>query len=167
MIWLCLGGGLRIGEACSMPIGRVIAGEASVLIEKNLAKSDKSRRSYIMEQAMVYVRSYLATRPNAQPHEALFPSRSGKGNMTANWGSRLVKQLLLDAGITGASSQSFRRTHANNARRAGVDVLTIKEQLGHQHLNTTAEYLSVSDRERRTTVAQLRFGAEPTISTPA
>lgn len=156
LIWLCLGGGLRIGEACSMLIGRV-ASDGSVLVERSLAKTRKSRRSHLTPQAQKHLQAYLATRPNAAPHEPLFPSRSGGGCMRANWGVRLVDGLLRAAGIQGASSHSLRRSHANTLRRNGVDLTVIQGQLGHHNLNTTAIYMSTSEVERSVAVSRIKF----------
>lgn len=162
LTWLCLGAGLRISEACSMTVGR-LANDGSVLVEKSRSKSSRSRRCYVMPQALVFIRAYLATRPSAGADEPLFPSHTTGGFMTANYGVKLADKLFEKAGIVGATSHSLRRTFANNARRKLVDVVTIKEQLGHKWLNTTAEYLSVADTERAITIGSTEFALHPSL----
>lgn len=151
LVWLCVGAGLRVGEACTMNIGHV-GTDGSVLVEGSRAKSRRSRRCYIAPRAAEYLGAYLATRPNAGHSEPLFPSQKGGGHMTANSGVHLVVRLMSAAGIQGASSHSLRRTHANTARRQGVDILIVQRQLGHARINTTAEYLSASEAERRAAI---------------
>jgi integrase/recombinase XerD len=157
LLWLCIGGGLRVGESCSLTVGR-FGSDGSVLIEKSLAKSGRSRRCYVAPRALEYVRAYLATRSDLHPAAPLFPSRSGGGCMTANWGVRLVARLFEAAGIQGATSHSLRRTHANTLNRSGTNILVIQGQLGHRRLNTTAEYLSVSETERSRALSGVHFG---------
>lgn len=156
LLWLCIGAGLRVGEACSLTIGR-IGSDGSVLIERSRAKSKKSRRCFVAPRAKTYVLEYLATRPNARPEEPLFPSNHGGGHMTANWGVRLVKELFEAAGIVGATSHSLRRTHANTVYRQCLDVLVIQGQLGHASLDTTVRYLDTSAVKRSGVVANIKF----------
>lgn len=155
LIWLCLGGGLRIGEACSMTRAR-LGSDGSVLVEASLAKSGRSRRCYLTPQATRHLKVYLDSRKD-DTSEALFPSRSGGGCMTANWGVRLVERLLEEAGIVGASSHSLRRTHANTCRRNGIDITIISSQLGHSSLSTTAMYLSSSAVEKSAALNRIKF----------
>jgi integrase/recombinase XerD len=159
LIWICLGAGLRVGEAVTMTVGRV--GPDYVVVEKSRAKGGETRRTFMTPQAIAHVQAYLATRGAPGPNEALFPSRQGGGTMRPNWGVRLVEKLFVHAGIHGATSHSLRRSHANTLRRNGVDIVTIKEQLGHAHLNTTALYLAVTDAERADALKSIVFGGAP------
>lgn len=129
----------------------------AVRVEKSRAKGKESRWCRLAPTAVKHLQAYLATRPDAAPHEALFPSRKGGACMRPNWGVRLVDGLLEAAGIQGASSHSLRRSHANTLRRAGVDLTIIQGQLGHQDLATTAEYLSASEVEAEAALDRIKF----------
>jgi integrase/recombinase XerD len=153
LVWLCLGAGLRVSEACTAKIGH-LGSDGSVVIEKWSTKGKATRRCFISPVAITHIEAYLATRPDAGADEPLFPSRQG-GHFSANWGVHLVDQLFTVAGIKGASSHSLRRTHANALNRVGVNVTIIQGQLGHKHLSTTAVYLNPSETERAQEVARV------------
>jgi len=156
LVWLCLGGGLRVSEAVHMRREHV-SSDGSVLVEGSTAKSRETRRVWLTPQARKHLAAYLLERGSAPASAPLFPSRSGGGHMHPNWACRLVDGLLKAAGVDGATSHSLRRTHANTLRRQGVDVVVIKDQLGHASLATTAAYLSASALERAETLARIRF----------
>lgn len=158
LVWLCLGGGLRVGEACSLLIGHC-ASDGSILIERSRAKSKKSRRVYLSGQALIHFQNWLATRPNAEPSQPVFPSRKGQGCMTACWASRLVDGLMGAAGVFGASSHSLRRSHANGLRRQGTDIMVISHQLGHASIEVTGRYLQLSPAEHKEQVERLKLTA--------
>ena len=64
----------------------------------------------------------------------------------------MVKKNLLAAGLdpTQYSSHKLRHTAATLMLQNGVDVRTLQEVLGHEHLNTTQIYTHVDNAELRT-----------------
>ena len=58
---------------------------------------------------------------------------------------KLVKKHLLNAGLDAEhlSSHKLRHTAATLMLKNGVDVRTLQEILGHEHLNTTQIYTHV------------------------
>ncbi len=61
---------------------------------------------------------------------------------------RMVKRRLKDAGLpVRLSPHSFRVTTATLLLDAGVDIIKVKELLGHRHVTTTQIY----DKRRRST----------------
>jgi integrase/recombinase XerD len=155
LVWLCLGGGLRIGEACSLRLVD-LASDGSVLVEASRAKSQRSRRVYLVPEARKHLAAWLAERPS-DAGAALFLGRDRAGGLHPNWAVQHVQALLRAAGIAGATSHSLRRTHANTLRRHGVDLVVIQGQLGHASLSTTAVYMGASEVERASAVARIRF----------
>lgn len=156
LIWLCLGGGLRVGEACTLT-HRCVGSDGSILVERSKSKSGKSRRVYLSPQAQTHLRAYLATMPIAAPSSPLFPRPGERSCLRPSDGVRLLARLLRAANATCATSHSLRRTHANTLRRAGVDMVVIQGQLGHSSLATTAAYLSVSCTETASALEKIRF----------
>ena len=69
----------------------------------------------------------------------------------------MVKNTLLKAGLDREkySSHKLRHTAATLMLQNGVDVRTLQEILGHEHLNTTQIYTHVDN-------AELRMAAEAT-----
>jgi integrase/recombinase XerD len=155
LVWLCLGGGLRIGEASSLRLADV-ASDGSVLVEASRAKSGRSRRVYLAPEARKHLAAWLDERP-ADSGPALFPGRDRSGGLHPNWAVQHVRGLLMAAGIEGATSHSLRRTHANTLRRQGLDLIVIQGQLGHASLSTTAVYMGASQVERSAAIARVKF----------
>jgi integrase/recombinase XerD len=153
-LWLGLGAGLRVGEICGLKRS-YIASDLSIEVPKKLAKSDRTRRVYLSQAAKLYLQLYLDQVPHSAPDEPLFPSRTGGGHMKPSWGSRYVQAIFQRCGITGASSHSLRRTHANGLRLQGSDILVIKQQLGHASIQTTEEYLELMPAEQPEEVERL------------
>jgi site-specific recombinase XerD len=63
----------------------------------------------------------------------------------------MVKKSLLKAGLdsTQYSAHKLRHTAATLMLQNGVDVRTLQEVLGHEHLNTTQIYTHVDNAELR------------------
>jgi site-specific recombinase XerD len=53
---------------------------------------------------------------------------------------RAFELALRQAGITGASWHSLRHTAASRRIMAGVDLVSVKEILGHRDIQTTLRY---------------------------
>ena len=69
--------------------------------------------------------------------------------MSTNAIHRLVKKHILDAGLdpTQYSAHKLRHTAATLMLSRGVDVKTVQEVLGHEHLNTTEIYTHIENTE--------------------
>ena len=67
----------------------------------------------------------------------------------------LVKNSLLKAGLDPSkySAHKLRHTAATLMRKNGVDVRTLQEVLGHDHLNTTQIYTHVDNKDIRSATA--------------
>ena len=94
--------------------------------------------------------AYLAVRPKDAGTPALFLSermeRIARGTV-----HRLVKVHLGEAGLSqeGFSSHKLRHTAATLMLHNGVDVRTLQELLGHEHLNTTEIYTHIESTDLR------------------
>jgi integrase/recombinase XerD len=146
-----------VGEACSLTIGAVDL-DGSILVEASKAKSRKSRRAFLSDEAMVHLRAWMASIKGPDPRCPLFPSRKGGGQIKS--GSQLVEQLMIRCGIRGASSHSLRRSHATGLRDQGSDLLIARAQLGHASIATTEVYLQFYPRQQREEVKRLKLSAE-------
>jgi integrase/recombinase XerD len=84
----------------------------------------------------------LSTRSS---HAPLFPSQKG-GAMTPASMARFLKALYREAGISGASSHSGRRTLITRLAERGIDLKAIAEIAGHSSIRTTAVYVEANPR---------------------
>ena len=91
--------------------------------------------------------SYLTVRAmlSLQHEPALFVSNR-RTRITRAGIHKMVKKYLLTAGLDASkySAHKLRHTAATLMLQNGVDVRTLQEVLGHDHLNTTQIYTHIS-----------------------
>ena len=116
-------------------------------------KGGKERELFLNDACREALAAYLEERRAVKAAEknALFLS-ARKTRITRATVHSLVKKHLLEAGLDASrySAHKLRHTAATLMLRGGVDVRTLQEVLGHEHLNTTQIYTHVeSDRLRQ------------------
>lgn len=65
---------------------------------------------------------------------------------------RCWHQLLDNAGITNFRWHDMRHTYASTLAASGVDIVTLKELMGHSNIRTTSIYLHTSPKYKRDSV---------------
>ena len=118
-----------------------------------LGKGNKERILYLNDACLQAVERYRAVRPNDGLHDrdAFFISRQ-KNRISPKTVQLLVKKFLEKAGIfeKGMSVHKLRHTAATLMYQHGnVDVMLLKEILGHENLATTQIYTHVADDQVR------------------
>lgn len=144
---LFLNCGLRISEIVGLNIGDVRGDSLRVL-----GKGNKERIVYLNDACQAAIEAYKPVRSQmvGSSVSALFVSnrrqRMGREAVHA-----MVKKTLLKAGLDPDkySSHKLRHTAATLMLQNGVDVRTLQEVLGHEHLNTTQIYTHVDNSELR------------------
>lgn len=147
IICLFLNCGLRISEIVGLNIGDVRGDSLRVL-----GKGNKERIVYLNDACQTAIEAYKPVRSQmvGSSVSALFVSnrrqRMGREAVHA-----MVKKTLLKAGLDPDkySSHKLRHTAATLMLQNGVDVRTLQEVLGHEHLNTTQIYTHVDNSELR------------------
>lgn len=147
IICLFLNCGLRISELVGLNIGDVREDCIRVL-----GKGSKERMVYLNDSTRAAIDAWLAVRKAmATPGcDALFVSTRRK-RISTDSVHAMVKKTLLKAGLDPDkySSHKLRHTAATLMIQHGVDVRTVQEVLGHEHLNTTEIYTHVDNSELR------------------
>ena len=147
MITLFLNCGLRISELIGLNLTDVREDYIRVV-----GKGNKERIIYLNEACIAAVENYLPVRKlmPSKDKTALFVSRN-RNRISRSTVHLLVKKYLLMAGLdsTQYSSHKLRHTAATLLLQNGVDVRTLQEVLGHDHLNTTQIYTHVDNSELR------------------
>lgn len=139
---LFLNCGLRISELVGLNVSDIHANRLRVL-----GKGNKERILYLNDSCIEALDHYFVVRNGMtliEP-EALFVSNQRK-RISKSAVHLLVKNALAAAGIdpTLYSAHKLRHTAATLMLQSGVDVRTLQEVLGHDHLNTTQIYTHVS-----------------------
>ena len=140
--------GLRISEIVGMNIADIRTDSLRIL-----GKGSKWRVVYLNDATEDAINAYLAVRKSidAVDRNALFLSNR-RTRISREAVHSMVKKSLLRAGLDADkySAHKLRHTAATLMLQNGVDVRTLQEVLGHEHLNTTQIYTHVDSAELRT-----------------
>lgn len=140
--------GLRISELIGLNLTDVREDYLRVL-----GKGNKERIVYLNDACRQALRDYLAVRGDEGviDKNALFISRR-RTRISKAAVEKLVKKHLLAAGLDSSqySPHKLRHTAATLMLQNGVDVRTLQELLGHEHLNTTQIYTHVDNENLKT-----------------
>lgn len=147
IITLFLNCGLRISELVGLNLTDVRGDRLRVL-----GKGNKERIVFLNVACQNSIEDWLAVRANsgsADPY-ALFITRKHT-RITKAGVHYMIKQRLLAAGLDSSkySAHKLRHTAATLMLQNGVDVRTLQEVLGHEHLNTTQIYTHVDSDSLR------------------
>ena len=147
ILMLFLTCGLRISELTGLNIGDISGDRLRVL-----GKGNKERIVYLSASCLHALDDYLNLRRNIRggDERALFLS-SRKDRISRSTVHSLVKKYLTSAGLDSSkySSHKLRHTAATLMLHSGVDVRTLQEVLGHEHLNTTEIYTHIENQDLR------------------
>ncbi len=147
ILTLFLNCGLRISELVGLNVSDVRGDQLRVL-----GKGNKERIIYLNDACTSALSEWLSVRETmgTVDKNALFITRKHTRITTAAV-HKLVKKHLSAAGLDSSqySSHKLRHTAATLMLQNGVDVRTLQEVLGHDHLNTTQIYTHVASDDLR------------------
>ncbi len=148
--------GLRISEIVGLNLSDIRSDHLRVV-----GKGSKERVVYLNDATAAAINSYLLIRKNenAVDRNALFLSNR-KTRISREAVHNMVKKSLLRAGLDASkySAHKLRHTAATLMLQNGVDVRTLQELLGHEHLNTTQIYTHVDSSDLRIAAAANPLG---------
>ena len=147
IICLFLNCGLRISEIVGLNVGDVRSDNLRIL-----GKGNKERMVYLNEACQAAIEDYKQVRSRmVDSSEGAFFVSNRRHRMDRQTVHAMVKRTLLKAGLDPDkySSHKLRHTAATLMLQNGVDVRTLQEVLGHEHLNTTQIYTHVDNSELR------------------
>jgi integrase/recombinase XerD len=137
---------LRIGEVAALRYCDVVGEDGEIRAETTLSaaqtKGNKARTIWFAEKARVELAAYIATHKPKTPTQPLFYTQRSDG-FTANTLTHIVNGIYKNAGISGATSHSGRRTGLTNLSERGVGVRTLMAIVGHANMSTTQRYIDM------------------------
>ena len=145
ILMIFLNCGIRRSELVNLNISDVYEDRIRVV-----GKGNKERIVYMGSGCKAAIDAYLIERNQIEltDNRALFGSRD-HNRISVSAVHRLVKKHLLEAGLDSStlSAHKLRHTAATLMLQNGVDVKTVQEVLGHEHLNTTQIYTHIESTE--------------------
>ncbi len=147
IITLFLNCGLRLSELVSLNLSDIRSNNTLTVT----GKGNKERTIYLNDACIDAINAYLPLRPvdGVKDKNALFISRQNS-RISPKTVQYIVKETLKKAGLENRelSTHKLRHTAATLMYQYGdVDVLAIKEILGHENLNTTQIYTHIVDEQ--------------------
>lgn len=147
IITLFLNCGMRISELIGMNISDIQDDHVRLV-----GKGNKVRVVYLNQACLNALQQYLQTRRpiTGKDRDALFLSERNQ-RISRSTVHNLVKKHIATAGLdsTQYSSHKLRHTAATLMLQNGVDVRSVQEVLGHEHLNTTEIYTHIDNDSLR------------------
>ena len=145
ILMLFLNCGIRRSELVGLNLSDVYEDRIRVT-----GKGNKERIVYFGSACKAAIDDYLPERNKKvlSDNRALFGSRDNN-RISVTAVHRLVKKHMLAAGLDPSqySAHKLRHTAATLMVSNGVDIKTVQEVLGHEHLNTTEIYTHIENTE--------------------
>lgn len=153
IIALFLNCGLRLSELCSLNYSDIKTDGTMTVT----GKGNKERTIYLNEMCVNAVKEYMKVRPvdGVKDKHALFLSNR-KSRISPKTVQHIVEKFIEKSGLgdRGYSTHKLRHTAATLMyQKGGVDVLLIKDILGHENLATTEIYTHIVDEQLKDAVS--------------
>ena len=132
-------GGLRISEILGLRPGDILYGSYAVRVSAESAKGGKERISPVTPTTISLLRGLAA---GLQPYQYIF-SRKARAYQTR------MEKLSEKAGVRRVNPHMLRHTCATMQLDMGVDLETVRANLGHSSVEITQIYLHLNIRQRR------------------
>lgn len=135
-----LDSGARAAEVCAWTVGDYDPVSGRLMIQHG--KGDKRRAVFVGKTTRRAIAAYLRGRADLEADEPLFATQTG--DFFTHAGLRhLVVRRAEAAGIEAPGLHDFRRAFAINMLRAGTDLVTLAELMGHSDLQVLKRYLAL------------------------
>lgn len=152
LIGLLYGCGLRCFEVRNVRLANLDLNRKQLHVVQGKGKKD--RYVPLSDHLIRGLKSYIAAE---KPEEWLFngqPTERAGGDFDSRYSQRgvqwVVKQSAKAAGILkDVHVHTLRHTFATHLLEDGLDIMTVKDLLGHERIETTLEYLHVVQNRKR------------------
>lgn len=156
--------GFRISEILSLTVKDVfqngkIVGKVSIA-KRNMKGETESRSALLRPETQKMLLERIAEIGN-NPGNFIFQARQGENkaiDRTRAW--QIIQEAKVCKHIDGkVGTHCMRKTYANKMYDAlGKDLVRLQKALGHQYVNTTAQYISFREEDIDEAVSNLTFG---------
>jgi len=151
LIWRILAGtGLRSDELLTLKVKDINLEKRIIILDKNNTKSGKSRTVLIPKSLIDDISGLVK---DLQHEEYIFKGQTIKDGHIQPMTTRALRKAFYlacdNAGLSGLSPHALRHFHATQSLMAGIDLNSLRLNLGHASLRTTQIYLSNNLQVRR------------------
>ena len=144
LLSLIYSAGLRVSEVCNLKISDIDSDRMQVRIVKSKGKMDRyvPLSTYVLKGLRKYIQS-------SKPKYYLFNGKVKGEPLGTSAVQQSFRLAIKKANIhKEVSVHSLRHSYATHLLEQGVDIVTIKELLGHATIQTTMMYLHVAKVNR-------------------
>ena len=147
ILTLFLNCGMRLAELITIDLGDYRDHTIRIV-----GKGSKERLVYLNSACQDALAHYLPARaalPNLVDRSAMFVSKRTGKRLTARRVQQIAEGCLQSAGLCGRgySPHKLRHTAATLMYQGGVDMLALKEILGHENVSTTQIYTHINQKQ--------------------
>ena len=144
IILLAYGSGLRTGEIQRLRASEIDSKEMRILVKG--FKNQRDHYTVLSQTTLDVLRDYWRIyRPNS-PEGWLFPGFRNVGHITRAGVAWAFDELLKRTNITkNVTTHSLRHAFATHMLEDGVELMKIKEMLGHSRIQSTTIYLHLAN----------------------
>lgn len=143
VVGMLYGCGLRNFELCNVKLADIDFDRKQLHIREG--KYRKDRYVPLCDLLIRGIRKHIASEA---PNEYLFNGKSGTGDyiaLTPRGVQWAVKEVRSKSGIRKkVTAHSLRHSYATHLLEMGTDIMTLKDLLGHENIQTTLIYLHVA-----------------------
>lgn len=141
--------GLRAKEIASLKIGDVLKADGSIKDVADLSaeqtKGSNGREFYINKHAKQHIAALIKSMPVVEPHFPLLQVMGKRKAFSANGIAIAMRNIYNDAGFTGCSSHTGRRSAISQLANKGVGIRIIQKFSGHRQLQSVQHYLDANE----------------------
>lgn len=140
LLMLIYSAGLRIAEVCRLKIEDIDSDRMRIHVRQSKGRKD---RYVVLSPLMLQgLRKYYQ---GERPVKWLFNGKQPGTSISTHGIQWVMREAVKKAGIRKkATVHTLRHSFATHLLEAGLDIMTVKEQLGHARIETTMEYLHIA-----------------------
>jgi integrase/recombinase XerD len=151
--------GLRVGEISHLKVSDLFESNgvprSDITLKAEYTKTKEARRIFIGSKLKRELTRYLASLSCLPPLNAPLICSQKRTAFSPNSLCQLFGRLYAQAGITGASSHSGRRSFITKLAHSCISTKVIMSLAGHRQLSTTQRYIEINDQMLRQAVEVL------------
>lgn len=141
--------GMRVGEIAALRVGDVVNADSSIKDEIRLSadqtKGSKGRVVMLGDKIRKELATYASSIKTDDTKRPFFYSQRNRYGFKANTLCQHFAVMYKNAGLSGATSHSGRRTFITTLANRGVGVRVLMALAGHANMSTTQSYIDLND----------------------